>query len=238
MAVYICRHGDRLGLDLHSRLSTLGMQQTRDLGRVLAQQDAVCPLILCSAYDRCLETAVQISLENGSVPIRVEYGLSEGPVSQVQVFKSNKVLKHTYPLLDDAYTSHTPPPDPEYDQQDVLPRCTHMAEYISSLLLASGGIQDIIVVTHGTVAIGLAATMVRRAHETVHDSIARLEGCAPAGFYKIVPSTSTFGGSPCWQTDGKCVKTHLAKEARENGTPTTPTCYIRPRHQTLQASLG
>jgi broad specificity phosphatase PhoE len=217
-----------MALDLHSQLSTLGMKQTRDLGRALAQQDVVCPFILCSVYDRCLETAVQISLEIGCIPIRVEYGLSEGPVSQVQVFKHNKFLKHTYPLLDDMYVSHTSPPDPEYNQEDVLPRCAHMAEYISSLVLESDHISDLIVVTHGTVAIGLAASMVRRPHETIHDSIARLEGCAPAGVYKIVPLICTAGASLSWQTDGKCGNTHLSKDARKNGTPTTPTCYIHP----------
>jgi len=228
MPVYICRHGDRKELGLHSRLSTLGMKQTRDLGRALAQQDVVCPFILCSVYDRCLETAVQISLEVGCVPIRVEYGLSEGPVSQVQIFTHNKILKQQYPLLDDIYVSHTSPPDPEYNQEDVLPRCAHMVEYISSLVLESDYALDLIVVTHGTVAIGLAATMVRRPHETIHDSIARLEGCAPAGVYKVVPLISTVDASLYWQTDGICGKSHLSKDVRENGTATTPTCYIHP----------
>jgi len=136
MPVYICRHGDRETLHLHSRLSTLGMEQTRGLGRVLAQQDIICPFIVSSVYDRCLETAVQISLELGSVPIRVEHGLSEGPVSRVQVFNTNKFSKHEYPLLDDSYSSHTPPPEAEYDHHDVFPRCARMAEYIFSLCTA------------------------------------------------------------------------------------------------------
>jgi len=236
MSVYICRHGDRQTLHLHSRLSTLGKEQARDLGRVLAQQNIACPFVMSSVYDRCLETSAEISRELGCVPIRVEHGLSEGPVSCVQPFPTSEFLEHEYPQIDATCMSHTPPPEAEHDQHDVLPRCEQMAEYISSLYTVPSRTPDLVVVTHGTVAIGLAACMVRRPHETVHDSIARLQGCAPAGFYKIVQSSCASCGSSSWQTDGVCVKDHLSVEARNKGTRTTPTCYIPPFPSTARSS--
>jgi len=225
MAVYICRHGDKDSLDHYSMLSDVGKTQARDLGTAFFNRGVHGPCILSSGYRRCLQTASAISQQVGGVPIRMEYGLSEGPLHQPNSFPDPLTMKREFALLDLTYTPQTPEPHNEYDQRDVLPRCEEMGNFITAFFANHRECEDVVVVTHGTVAMALVAAMVKKPHESLDSCLQKINGCVPAGYYQLVPSMCDERGL-VWTTNFQCICSHLAPEVQAHGTETTPICFI------------
>ena len=220
MSVYICRHADRQSTHPMSALSQMGKADAIALGQVFANKGIRCPCIISSPYERCLETATAISRKVGRVPILVEYGLSEGPLKHGDsaVYVSDR--QKQFALLDPGYQSKTPLPGQEDTQRQVLPRCVQMGLFVSNLYTKQFDNTDVVVVTHGTVAMGIVAAMARKEHESLDDSLKNLQGCVAAGYYKLVPCAHRKGGL-AWSSDYVC---HGLFPKRD--TQTTPTCYI------------
>jgi len=228
MSVYICRHADKQSTHPFSALSEMGKTHAIMLGNELRKDGIYMPYILSSSYDRCLETASAISLGMGHVPIFVEYGLSEGPQPpppHTHMRIGSSEMQSIFPLLDTTRPSKTMPPHGEYTQQDVLPRCVEMGRFASKFYASKKYKADVIFVTHGTVAIGMVAAMAQQSHESLNDSLSKVQGCVAAGFYRLTPYMHAKDGIQ-WKTDFKCHSSHLPNQLQEKGTITTPTCYV------------
>jgi len=225
MSVYICRHADRQSTHPMSALSQMGKTNAVALGRTLASNGMREPCILSSPYERCLETATAISRTVGRVPILVEYGLSEGPTQPGEVGVCAPLMQQRFALLDTSYQSKTPLPNHEDTQRHVLPRCVYMARFVSDFYMNQPANTDVVVVTHGTVAMGMVAAMARKPHESLDDSLERVQGCVAAGYYKLVPSNHQEGWL-AWSSDYVCHSSLPCCVFPQHDSKTTPTCYI------------
>jgi broad specificity phosphatase PhoE len=225
MTVYICRHGDKQSNDHYAMLSDVGKTQANDLGTALCDRGVRKPHILSSPYGRCLQTATAISQQVGGVPILVEYGLSEGPLHEPNLFPPLHSMKRDFPFLNLTYVPQTPEPHNEYNQRDVLPRCLEMADFITAFFANKQDCKDVVIVTHGTVAVGVVAAMVKKVYEPLDNCIQKVQGCVPAGYYQLMPSMCDQRGLT-WTTDFQCICSHITPEIQVNGTETTPICFV------------
>ena len=225
MSVYICRHADRQSTHPMSALSHMGKAGAMALGQALARNGVRGPCVMSSPYERCLETATAISQTVGRVPILVEYGLSEGPLRQGPVFVCASQGQRRFALLDTEYQSKTPLPHREDTQRQVLPRCVSMGQFVSGFYMNQPHNTDVVVVTHGTVAIGMVAAMTRKNHESLDDSLQKVQGCVAAGYYKLVPCEHREDGL-AWSSDYVCHSSSCFGGWAPHDTETTPTCYI------------
>jgi len=203
----------------------MGKTNAAALGWTLAGNGMRKPCILSSPYERCLETATAISRTVGRVPILVEYGLSEGPTQQVGVGVCAPPMQQRFALLDTKYVSRTPLPNHEDTQRHVLPRCVHMGRFVSNFYMSQPANTDVVVVTHGTVAMGMVAAMAQKQHESLEVSLKHVQGCVAAGYYKLVPYKHTEGGL-AWTTDYVCHSSLPLGVFPQHDSKTTPVCYI------------
>lgn len=225
MSVYICRHADRQSTHPMSALSQMGKTNAVALGQTLASNGMREPCILSSPYERCLETATAISRTVGRVPILVEYGLSDGPIQPGAVGVCVPLMQQRFGLLDTRYKSKTPLPNHEDTQRHVLPRCVNMGRFVSDFYMNQPANTDVVVVTHGTVAMGIVAAMAQKQYESLDDSLEHVQGCVAAGYYKLVPYNHQEGGL-AWSSDYVCNSSVPLGGFPEHDTKTTPTCYI------------
>jgi len=221
MKLIVCRHADKQSANQDSLLSSLGKWQSATLGKAIYNEGIVNPYILSSPYGRCLQTATCVADEVGSSDIYVEYGLSEGPLHIVGSLGSIERMQNSFPLVDKRYTTQLDEPSGEKTQHDVLPRCARMSNRIVELFKHKCLHRDVVIVTHGTVAIGLVASIAQDKSHSQHDNIQKIQGCCPAGYYKLVTSHGE-----TWQTDFSCCSNHLAVSIGQYGTTTTPVCYF------------
>jgi len=159
------------------------------------------------------------------MPICVEYGLSEGPLKAEFVGVCASPMQQQFALLDTLYQSKTPLPNCEDTQRQVLPRCVRMGQFVSDFYMNQPEHTDVVVVTHGTVAIGMAAAMAWGKHESLDDSLEKMQGCVAAGFYKMVPCENK-EHVVTWSSDYACHRSSCWQIFSSHDTNTTPTCYI------------
>ena len=114
----------------------------------------VNPYILSSPYGRCLQTATAVAREVAASEIFVEYSISEGPFHIPGSLDSLKMMQHSFSLIDEWYQTQFDEPRAGKTQHDVLPRCAQMSQYISEFFRHKCLYRDVVVITHGTVAIG------------------------------------------------------------------------------------
>jgi len=221
MKLIVCRHADKQSANQDSLLSSLGKWQSATLGKAIYNEGIVNPYILSSPYSRCLQTATCVADEVGASDIYVEYGLSEGPLHIPGSLGSIERMQNSFPLIDKRYKTQLDEPSGEKTQHDVLPRCARMSNCIVELFKYKCLHRDVVIVTHGTVAIGLVAAIAQDKSHCQHDNIQRIQGCCPAGYYKLVASHGA-----TWQTDFSCCSNHLSVAIGQYGTTTTPICYF------------
>jgi len=135
-------------------------------------------------------------------------------------------LQEQFPLVDTTRQSMTLQPHREHTQEDVMPRCAEMGNFISEFYMNNQHPTDVVVVTHGTVAIGIVAAMVQRKNETFGDSLKKVHGCVAAGYYHLVPSMSAEDGL-LWNTDFTCHSSHLPELFQQQGSVSTPICVVK-----------
>lgn len=218
MVLYICRHGDKQSDSHESRLSKRGHMHAMYLGHAIMQRRVVNPYILSSPYDRCLQTATAIAKQVNANSIFVEHGLCEGPLHIPGTMSSIRKMKEKFPLINMHYLSCLREPCGEQSQLDVLPRCQKMSKYISKLNEYIAQNLDIVIVTHGTVAIGMVAALMQT---DIHE-IGSIPGCCPAGYYTLKQVSRAR-----WAGDCICNSDHLPSDVAQRGTRTTPICLIR-----------
>lgn len=223
MSIYICRHADKESTRYDSMLSEEGHAQAFLLGQALAPAPNTSRYIMSSPYGRCLQTATAISGQGGPL-ILVEYGLSEGPSHVPGSIPPFSSVHSAFPRIDTTYDTTLFEPSGETSQRHVLQRCEPVARYISDLWESCGGGSEIVVVTHGTVAMGLVVAMVRVQGEHSASCALKTEGCCAAGYYKITRAPHTLHG-PAWETDFTCHSGHIPNHKRTSGT--TPICYLQ-----------
>jgi len=223
MNLYVCRHADRESEQHDSMLSSAGWDHAASLGRAVCSAGTANPYILSSPYGRCLETATAVAHAVGTREILVEYGLSEGPRHVPGTLGPLEGMRQRFPLIDTRYRSFLGEPGGELSQGDVLPRCAEMGRYIAQFAARAHARRDVVVVTHGTVAIGLVAAVASCAARSQLDNLRDLQGCCPAGFYKLhrAPHRAT------WSCDYVCYSRHLPRHVGLRGTATTPVCRVR-----------
>jgi len=159
------------------------------------------------------------------MPICVEYGLSEGPLKAEFVGVCASPMQQQFALLDTLYQSKTPLPNREDTQRQVLPRCVRMGQFVSDFYMNQPEHTDVVVVTHGTVAISMAAAMAWGKLESLDDSLEKMQGCVAAGFYKMVPCENK-EHVLTWSSDYACHRSSCWQIFSSHDTKTTPTCYI------------
>jgi len=221
MNLIVCRHADKQSAKQDSLLSSLGKWQSSTLGKAIYNEGIVNPYILSSPYGRCLQTATCVADEVGASDIYVEYGLSEGPFHIPGSLGSLESMQLSFPLISKRYTTQLDEPSGEKTQHDVLPRCARMSQCIVDFFQHKCPHRDVVIITHGTVAIGLLAAIAQDKSHSQHDNIHRIEGCCPVGYYKLVTSHGQK-----WQTDFSCFSSHLPVVIGQYGTSTTPVCYF------------
>jgi hypothetical protein len=100
-----------------------------------------------------------------------------------------------------------------------------MGRFVSDFYMSQPANTDVVVVTHGTVAIGMVAAMARKKHESLDDSLTNVQGCVAAGYYKLIPCEHTKDGL-AWSSDYACHSSSWLGVFPQHDTKTTPTCYI------------
>jgi len=221
MVLYICRHGDKQSKAHESVLSKRGHMHAMYLGKAIVQEGVVNPYILSSPYDRCLATATAIAKQVNADSILVEYGLCEGPHHIPGTVASIRKMQEKFPLISTNYTSCLREPCGEQSQLDVLPRCQRMSEYISKLNTPALENRHMVIVTHGTVAIGMVGALMQNDMRQINS----IPGCCPAGYYKLKRSHQAR-----WTSDCICHSDHLPSDIGQCGTPTTPLCHVRTKN--------
>jgi len=215
MSVYVCRHADRESTHHASLLSDTGHRQARLLGAALCAELVEAPFLMSSPYGRCLQTATAVAKQVGAPRIIVEYGVCEGPLHVHGSLPEFPCLLREYPMIHPAYRTESREPCGESSQHDVLRRCEVMARCVAAFHASNNPRCDVVVVTHGTVAMGLVAAMAGGVGTYIQD----VQGCCAAGYYKLA---AVRGGG--WATDFVCHAGHLSAGDRE--TETTPVCYV------------
>jgi len=224
MKFYICRHAEKESVDVYSKLSERGHEQARLLGRHLARNTGACPLILSSPYERCLETASAIAREYEGACILVENGLAEGPVNSREAHTpvSLHTLKAAFGMLDPEYVSYYPMPSGENTQRDVLVRCMYMSRHLLHTFARNNKGRDVVVVTHGTVAMGLVAAMATSRQDDVCACVAdAVQGASAAGYYTVERTCTPSAGSVV-RSDFRCCSAFLPVPPLPSAT--TPVC--------------
>jgi len=224
MNLIVCRHADKQSTNQDSLLSSLGKWQAANLGKAIYNEGIVNPYILSSPYGRCLQTATCVADEVGASDIYVEYGMSEGPLHIPGSLGSFERMQNSFPLVNKRYQTQLDEPSREKTQHDVLPRCARMSHYIVDFFQHKCPHRDVVLITHGTVAIGLVAAITEDKTHSQHDNIHRIQGCCAAGYYKLVKSHCSI-----WQTDFTCFSNHLPISMGKYGTNTTPVCYFESK---------
>jgi len=226
MNLIVCRHADKQSANQDSLLSSLGKWQSVTLGKAIYNEGIVNPYILSSPYGRCLQTATCVADEVGASDIYVEYGLLEGPFHIPGSMGSLERMQHSFLLIDKRYPTQLDEPSGEKTQHDVLPRCARMSHHIVDFFQYKCPHRDVVLITHGTVAISLVAAIAQDKSHSQHYNIHRIQGCCPAGYYKLVTSHSAK-----WKTEFACFSNHLPVAIGNYGTSTTPVCYFESKTQ-------
>jgi broad specificity phosphatase PhoE len=223
MKFYICRHADKESVHQYSKLSEKGREQAQHLAQHLASRLDHPPFILSSPYHRCIATASAIAKECGDAPILIERGLSEGPLphGETRLPVALHALKAAFMHVDTAYVSYYSMPSKENTQRDVLVRCIYMCRHLLHEFVQNNNRRDVIIVTHGTVAMGLVAAMLATPTNNVCARVRAVEGCTAAGYY-TVEHTGVSGSEALVYSDSRCRNAFLPVQS--TASTTTPVC--------------
>jgi hypothetical protein len=92
--------------------------------------------------------------------IRIEPGLAEGPKHRTGWLPSAAERFRYFPELDLAYEPVTDEPAGEWEDGDVVRRCVRVAELLGPRLVELQEEGAVVVVSHASVVLGLAAALV------------------------------------------------------------------------------